>query len=124
MNDPKEIILKVLEIIGYSNDKEKFTAGFLQSIDAQSLLNLINSLPSDKQEEARQKLAGVQDPKAAGELLKPYFSKEQIISSLQNSAKNMMTEYIKAIENTLSEEQKTNLANYFQELSQPTAPTV
>ena len=121
MTDPKAILLRILEIIGYSEDKEKFATEFLQNVSMQSLLDLITSLPSDKQEEVKQKISTLQnDPKAIGDMIKLYFTEQQIEDALQNSSKNAVAEYIKAIANTLSEEQKTNLANYSQELNQST----
>ena len=121
MTDPKAILLRILDIIGYSEDKEKFATEFLQNVSMQSLLDLINSLPSDKQEEIKQKTSVLQnDPKAAQDLFNNYFTKQQIERALQNASKNAVTEYIKAIASTLSEEQKTNLTNYSQELNQNT----
>ena len=118
MNDPKAILLKILEIIGYSEDKEKFATEFLQNVSMQSLLDLINSLPQDKQEELKQKNSTLQnDQKATGDMIKTYFTEQQIEDALQNASKNAVTEYIKAIDTTLSETQRNNLMSFFGELN-------
>ena len=123
MEDPRKILLRILDIIGYSEDKEKFATEFLQNVSTQSLLDLITSLPQDKQEEIKQKISTLQnDPKATGDMIKTYFTEQQIENALQNSSKNAVIEYIKAIANTLSEEQKANLINYSQELNQNSSP--
>lgn len=118
MNDPKQILIKILEIIGYSEDKDKFATEFLQNVSLQSLLDLFNTLAQDKKDQMQKdvSLAG-NDPQKLQEILKNYFSQEQIDTALQNSSKNAITEYIKTIEPTLSDVQKQSLANYFNEIT-------
>ena len=100
-----------------------FATEFLQNVIMQSLLDLITSLPQDKQEEVKQKLSTLQnDPKATGDMIKTYFTTQQIEEALQNSSKNAVIEYMKAIDSTLSETQRTNLTKYFQELNQNSSP--
>lgn len=118
MNDPKQILIKILEIIGYSEDKDKFATEFLQNVSLQSLLDLFNTLPQDKKDQMQKdiSLAG-SDAVKLQKILKNYFSEEQINTALQNSSKNAITEYIKTIEPTLSDPQKQSLTNYFNEIT-------
>ncbi len=123
MNDPETILLKILDVIGYSGDKEKFSTEFLENVNMQSISDLINSLSSDKQQEIKQKISLLQnDPKAAGDIIKTYFAEQQLNEALQNSFMNAVTEYIDTIEPTLSDSQKQNLASYFSELAKTASP--
>ncbi len=119
MNDSRAILLRILEIIGYSEDKEKFATEFLQNVSLQALLNLFNTLSQDKKDQLQQKMQSIgNDAVKMQEELKTYFTQEQLEQAIENSAKNAVTEYIKTIEPTLSDSQKQNLANYFNEITQ------
>ena len=118
MNDPKVILLRILDIIGYSKDKEKFATEFLQNVSLQALLDLLNTLPQDKKDQLQQQIASVgNNPQTVSELLKSHFTQSQIEQGIQNASKNAVTEYMKAIDPTLSETQRTNLVNLFEELN-------
>ncbi|MBI2613617.1 MAG: hypothetical protein HYW62_02500 [Candidatus Levybacteria bacterium] len=112
------ILLKILEIIGYSDDKDAFVDEFLKNVQMQSVIDLIQSLPQDKQSEIKEKLAQIQnDQNKASDLLKAYFTEEQIQEALKNSSKKAMEEYIKAINPTLSSAQKNNLITFSQQIN-------
>src|SRR3989344_1658092 len=123
MNEPKAILLRILDIIGYSEDKEKFATEFFQNVSLQALLDLFNTLPQDKKDQLQQKIAslGSDAAKVQGEL-KAYFTDSQLEQAIENSAQNAVTEYMKAIDPTLSDSQKQNLANYFSEITTNASP--
>jgi len=123
MNEPKAILLRILDIIGYSEDKEKFATEFFQNVSLQALLDLLNTLPQDKKDQLQQKIAslGSDAAKVQGEL-KAYFTDSQLEQAIENSAQNAVTEYMKAIDPTLSDSQKQNLANYFSEITTNASP--
>ena len=124
MNDPKVILLRILDIIGYSKDKEKFATEFLQNVSLQALLDLLNTLPQDKKDQLQQQIASVgNNPQTVSELLKSHFTQSQIEQGIQNASKNAVTEYMKAIDPTLSETQRTNIANFARELNQSNPTT-
>ena len=119
MNDPKAILLRILDIIGYSDDKEKYATEFLQNVSLQALLDLINTLPQDKKDQLQEKIAQIgNDTTKMQEELKAYFTDSQLEQAIENSAKNAVTEYMKAIDPTLSETQRTNIASFGKELNQ------
>ena len=119
MNDPKAFILRILEIIDYSQDKEKYATEFLQNVSLQALLDLIDTLPQDKKDQIQKQMVSVgNDSEGVDTILKSYFTQIQIQDSLQNASKNAVTEYMKAIDPTLSETQRTNIANFAKELNQ------
>lgn len=124
MNDPKTILLRILDIIGYSEDKEKFATEFLQNVSLQTLLDLFNALPQDKKDQIQQQItsAGNNSQTVRG-ILKSYFEESQIENAIQNASKNAVIEYMKAIDSTLSQTQKTNIVNFAKELNPNNPPT-
>ena len=123
MTDPKQILLRILEIIGYSEDKDKFATEFLQNVSFQALLDLFNTLPQDKKDQIQQQITNANnDISKVQQALSQFFTEDQISKSIENSSKNAVEEYIKTIEPTLSQEQKQNLANYFNEIAKNTSP--
>lgn len=122
MNDPKTILLRILDIIGYSEDKEKYATEFLQNVSLQTFLDLYNTLPQDKKDQIQQQIISAgNNPQAVRDLLKNYFTESQIEDVIQNASKNAVTEYMKAIDPTLSETQRTSIVNFAKELNQNNA---
>ena len=102
MNDPKVILIRILNTIGYSEDKEKFATEFLQNVSAQVFLDLFNTLPQDKKDQLQQKIQSLGNN--AGKMqeeLKAYFTDSQLEQAIENSAKNAVMEYMKTIDPTL-----------------------
>ena len=125
MTDPKTIVFGILDIIGYSEDKEKFATEFLQTVSLQALLDLFNTLPQDQKDKIQQQITNAgNNPQAIQEALKRYFTDSQLQDAVRTSAKNAVTEYIKTIEPTLSDPQKQNLTNYFSEITKNVSPAV
>ena len=125
MTDPKTIVFGILDIIGYSEDKEKFATEFLQTVSLQALLDLFNTLPQDQKDKIQQQITNAgNNPQAIQEALKRYFTDLQLQDAVRTSAKNAVTEYIKTIEPTLSDPQKQNLTNYFSEITKNVSPAV
>ncbi len=123
MNDPKAILLKILDIIGYSDDKDKFATEFLQNVSLQALLDLFNTLPQDKKDQLQQKIANIgQDAAKMQEELKAFFTEGQLEQAVENASKNAVTEYMKAINPTLSDTQRTSIMNFAKELNQNNPP--
>jgi hypothetical protein len=94
VNTPQALLLKVLEIIDYSDNKEAFVEEFIKSIHLQSLSDLISKLNPDKQEELKTKLkTNINDADKTANILNAYFSQSQIRDALENASKNAMAEY-------------------------------
>lgn len=111
MNDFKTVILNILETIGFSDNKETFIAEFLKNIHLQSLLDLVETLTTDKQEELRNQLSVISDDQEkVSETLKKYFSEDQMQQSLKNAARDAISKYIQSISHTLSDSQRESLA--------------
>jgi hypothetical protein len=117
----KEILLKILDVIEYKDDKEDFTNQFAIIIYSQSLIDLVQSLLASDQEKIKQELsASDNSPEKIEEIIKRCFTEEQRKKALEIAAKNVMVNFIAAIQDTLSPLQGQNLLNLSQEFS-PTA---
>lgn len=113
----KDLLVKILTTIGYSENKEEFVNQFMLNIHLQSLLDLISTLPTDKQEEIKSTLARSQNHvDKITRTLSSYFSKTQVQDALEVTSKNSIEKYIEAINHTLSASQRKELAKIFQEL--------
>ena len=125
MNDDiKTLLTQILGVINYEDDKDEFINKYINIINNQTFFNLIQSLPQDKQEEIKNKFTQAKnDKEKAQEVFKEYFSKEQIEESIKNSSKDIMTKYLEAISNTLSDVQSQNLIQLIEKYK-PQTPTI
>ncbi len=120
----KDLILKILDSIDYSDDKEVFVKEFVELVNIQVVESLINSMPQDQQEALNIELsANKENSEKISELLKSRFSEEQMQKSLEETTKKSVEDWMKAIEPTLSDQQKQNLINLSEELNTSTPVT-
>lgn len=112
IQNPRELFLQVLEIIGYSDDREEFTNKFFQLCEQQAIVNLVKSLPQDKQT----------DPDPNNLLLKKYFTQEQVATNLQEATRETFNSYLQTVIPTLNNKQKTDLETYLKSLSEKYPP--
>jgi cysteinyl-tRNA synthetase len=121
MSNAKYILLKILEAIDYSDNREAFADEFLKNVRLQSLLNLVQSLSARKQTEIKQQLSENKDnPEKISSLLKEHFSQQELHQALENAAKDAVTQYIQTITPTLSMTQKEKLLHIMDEVRQAT----
>ncbi len=109
--DPKQIILQVLEIIGYEDDKEKYANEFLTLCLQKALVSLTGELPQDKQDQLTQRISLT----ALDQLEKPlleYFPKEKFEEAVKEASRSTFEEYIQTIIPTLNEDQRNKLEQY------------
>ncbi|VVB85921.1 Uncharacterised protein [uncultured archaeon] len=117
VNTPQDLLLQILKIIDYSDNKEAFVEEFIKNIHLQSLSYLISTLSPDKQEEVKTELTmNKNNSDKVASTLNAYFSQSQMQDALKNASKSAMTEYIKTINPTLSATQKQQLSKAFQKL--------
>ena len=106
----KDILLKILDTIGYEDDKESFATEFEQNIHLQALDNLIRSLNPDEQAEIKEKLvAASNDVNKVLDVLNSKFSNSQIQQSLDSATQEMFTSYLEYIDPALSQTQRNEL---------------
>lgn len=119
MNNDRDTVLRILEAIDYSDDKEAFVDEFLKNVQQQAFINLVQALPQDKQEEIKNEFA-TENP----EIVKKYFTEEQIQQSLEDTSKNAVMEWLQTINPTLADAQRQKLVDLSQELNPPTGSAV
>ncbi len=103
---PQEIIVNILDIIGYGDEKIAFADEFLTLCQQRAVTDLYNSLPQDKR-------AG-KDP---GQVIKKIFTPAQSLEAIQKTTEKMLNEYLETIYPKLSEEQTKNLRAYLNSIS-------
>ncbi len=121
MDNSKQVILKILDIIEFSEDREKFADGFLTLIYKNALGDCLSSLPEDTQKLLAQRLSDQNiDPQIFSDTIMHYVKRAQFRKSLEKCAKATMDGYIKAILPTISEDQKKQIEDYFASQSDKT----
>jgi hypothetical protein len=110
MKTVNDVILKILEAIEYVDDKEAFVKKFMNSVSLQAFIDLTQTLPQDKQEELKKAIiAAGEDAQKINDIVKNYFSEEQINNARENAAKNAVTGWMQAVDPTLSDSQRQKL---------------
>ncbi len=117
MTDAKTIILKILEAINYSEDKDAFAGDFLTNIQLEAVRDLTDKVDQGKKQEIVKKLRGAPEGKDAIMILEEYFTPDHVEETLKNVAENSIQEYIKNIMETLDDSQREGLINYMDSLS-------
>ncbi len=115
--NPKRIILDVLEIIGYTDDRDKFANDFLGLILQNSINNLSEKLPQDKIDQLRQRLS-LSKPEKLETLLNDYFSSEELNDSVKKVSESMFREYLEEVSPSLNDSQREDLQRYLSGLSE------
>ena len=107
----QDLLLKILNIIEYSDSKEEFVNKFITNVHLQALLDLISTLPLERQEEIKFSLARSFDQAdRVARTLGAYFSQEQIKDAFEATARDYVEKYLEAIDDTLSNDQRQELA--------------
>jgi hypothetical protein len=113
MNSDRDLILKILEAIEYPGDKNKCADDFLENIQMQALVGLLQSLPISRQNEIKTYFSQALSPQDQVSYLQKYFSPELVQTALKNASKKIMTDYLEGIQASLSFRQKQNLKAIF-----------
>jgi len=114
---PKDIIIQILDLVGYGENKEEFADELLSLCQQQALVDLIKSLPEEKQTLLEKTLSQQPNPQNIDQVLKDNFTEEQILESLKKATENTIQTYLLTISPHLSDLQKNNLKTYIQSLT-------
>lgn len=115
-NNYKIILLKLLDAIDYADDKEAFIAEFMHVISTQALVNLLQTLPEDKQQEADKKIASADGQKNFSKAVSEYFTNEQVAKSVDDASQKAILEWLRSLHATLNDEQRKKLVALSNEL--------
>lgn len=120
--DPKKQIIDILTIIDYQDSKEQFAEQFMIVCAGKSLDSIVESLPDEKKDQLRNKITSSQSSDGLLETLREYIPVEQLQSSITKTAGVLFQDYIQTILPVLTEDQKTKLQVYLEQMGKQNAP--
>lgn len=117
ITDPKEIIVNVLDIIDYQDDKPKYATEFIDLCEKQALLDALQSLPKEKQADFKQKMSWAKDQDRVKDIIKEYITAEQYTDALKKASQTAFTKFIETLLPELTDGQKDKLQAYLQSIA-------
>ena len=118
--NPKQIILDVLNAIGYEDDKQKYVNDFLSLCLQKALVSLARELPQEKQDQLTQRLSLVSADKMEPILLE-YFPKEKFEEAVKDASSSTFQEYLETIIPILNDDQRNKIEAYLSSQTPATA---
>lgn len=112
-NHPKKILLDLLGIIGYQNNKEEFVSKFLHLIEQDADITVLETFANEGKEHFKQSLSSAATDAEKMKLISKYIQKDVYNSQLKASAEKIMKGYLQEIIPTLTDEQKQKVNAYF-----------
>lgn len=105
-----EVLNQILEIAGLGEKKQEFMGQFLESVGAETAIDLVDGLPTERQERVKAELfkEGIK-PEEAAEALQHNFGQEEVMAKFEEKLKAAVVDYVKTIGPELSEEQKNKM---------------
>ena|SRR3989344_8933650 len=113
MNDLRIFLSNFLNTINYPESKEDFINKFLSAIYLETIDELIKTLPQDKQALISQKLESAKTPEFLQQVVNNNFDQNLFNKTLQKTSERLFREYLETINETLTDEQKDKLQEYF-----------
>lgn len=109
MQDPRSFLSRILEIIEYTGDREKFVEDFLINIKLEAIINVINNKYPDKKDIFKQSIKELKTPEQVKEFIANNISEDDYVKEIEEVTPKAMNEYFRAIEPTLNDQQRVNL---------------
>src|SRR5712692_4620974 len=103
--DPKNIIVEVLNIINFDDDKEVYANRFIQNCVTQALLDTIKAIPQEKKNDLKQKMVWATDQKRQNAILTEYVRPEDYIEALKKATQAAFSQLLQEVRPTLSQGQ-------------------
>ena len=120
MDQLQKILLHILVIIDFQDDKQDFIEQITQICLGKTILAVTKDISSDKQQ-AFQSMSGLEDKSIEEQMISMTqvlgLEKEVVQKKFLEICKDTLHEYIEAIIPTLSESQKIKLQDYLQTVS-------
>jgi len=113
MNDLKVFLINFLDTINYPDEKQEFINKFLSAIYLETIEELIKTLPQQKQNLINQTLESAKTPALLQQAVNNTFDQTLLNKTLQSKSQKLFAEYLETINETLTEEQKNKLQEYF-----------
>jgi hypothetical protein len=115
MDQVHALLIKILDAVGYQDDKDQCAKELEIIIQSQATLDLIESLPTHKQEEIQSLLANHQDDDLSP-LLADFYSPPQVQAIMEAAAIKIVTDYIQTIKDSLSPTHTQQLKGLLEEV--------
>jgi hypothetical protein len=107
--NPRETILKILEIIDYPDNKDEFVNQFIVTCKKQAVIDLISKLESDRQDQLKEQLTQATTEVEIAEIFNSFFSDDDYQAALTTASESTLGKLLEAILPDLNNEQKTKL---------------
>jgi hypothetical protein len=122
MNDLKNILLKFLEAIEYSDDKEEFIDNFTTIIYLDSIETLLVTLPEDKQALIKEQIGLAKSTEELMTVVNSNFNQQSFQDAVAAASQKVFSEYLDEIKDVLTDEQKSKMQQFLQSISAHTTP--
>lgn len=99
MDPYKDFLLKTLDIINYTKDKQQWVKEFMEYAQQQAFLVLLKTLPQNQQTDLTKQLQFPPDGKTPEQVLQQYFTPLDCSIALQEQ---IIEEYKKFVQNTMN----------------------
>jgi hypothetical protein len=120
--DERDILYRVLTIIGYSDSKLEFINKFFSFIYIESIARLSTELSLGDQKRLGEELNHAQDDEEQQkEIILKYLPKEQFEEIVAEVSEEQFRDYLGTIMPTLSEEKQMELTDFLSSLQKPEA---
>lgn len=115
----QDILLHVLNIIGYQNDKLEFINKFFSIIHIETIAQLNADLTEEEKKNLEEELKNSTNEDEEEKAILKYFSKEKFDKKIFEVTRDQFTEYLERVYPTLRLEQKEELDKYLSSLPNP-----
>jgi hypothetical protein len=115
-NKISSLILKLLNVINYLGDRQKYTEELFQTILLQTLTKLIKNLNKKEKEEILA-VAATSDLELTAKVLESKFPLNQLVSELNTSSQQAINGLIKEVRSSLNQNQLSQLSHIEQQLA-------
>lgn len=116
IQEPKQIIINILNIIGYKDNKDIFAEEMVSLILKTAVFKSINDIPEKSKTTLMLRLKGINSLESASEILKNYVSISDFHNNLSSVTSLMMQNYLENIIPTLNPSQKNSLNEYLKNI--------
>lgn len=119
MKDLRDLILELLTLVDYKDDKESFTDEFLENLKREAMLNSINRLPQEEADELKKQIQTSANEDEKLKLLRNKISKDIFQEEFNNLTVQKTKEFFEEPIKNLPEDKKTDLQKIFREYQNP-----
>ncbi len=105
----KDVLIEILTIIGYSDDKEAYADQFVELVHLKTMQNSLLTLPEDKQKEIERLLVNADSQEAVEKIINDNFHVDLYATMLKDMFSEMIKNYMETLYPTLSQTQVAEL---------------